>query len=67
MRCSICNDQLLEPATACWYCATCDKNIEIKESNDEWCCNLCGGMIKGKCMVFDNGKITHINQCSSYD
>tara|TARA_R100001530_G_scaffold125308_1_gene93773 strand:+ start:725 stop:955 length:231 start_codon:yes stop_codon:yes gene_type:complete len=35
---------------------------EIIESKG-FCCELCGGLIKGKCYN-KNGYITHINQCS---
>ena len=28
-----------------------------------WCCELCGGLIEGKCYN-KKGYVTHINQCS---
>ena len=37
--------------------------IEISKN---WCCELCGGLIKGRCHNH-NGYITHINNCSSYN
>jgi hypothetical protein len=36
-----------------------------KEISQNWCCELCGALIKGYCYNND-GKITHIKQCSSY-
>jgi len=33
--------------------------------SEGWCCEKCGGLIKGKCRNI-NGRVTHIGQCSSY-
>ena len=34
--------------------------------SDNWCCERCGMLIKGKCNNI-KGRITHINDCLSYE
>jgi len=36
------------------------------EKSQDWCCVKCGGLIKGDCNN-DNGVITHINPCYTYE
>jgi len=37
-----------------------------KETSNGWCCELCGGLIKGECYNSD-GYVTHIEDCSTYE
>ena len=36
------------------------------EQSKGWCCELCGALIKGKC-INEKGYVTHINNCSNYE
>ena len=41
-------------------------NFETIQSN-LWCCELCGLLIKGKCLRdIRSGRIEHIDSCASY-